>query len=98
MHYYLVCYDVSDSKMVKKVHKICKNFGIPLQYSVFLCHLNEENREVLANKLAACMDIKTDQLMFVQLRETSQGKLSGSALRILGRKYELEPPPCWIFT
>ena len=37
---YLVSYDISDAKRLRQVHKIVKDFGWPMQYSVFICDLD----------------------------------------------------------
>nr|MBA2436368.1 CRISPR-associated endonuclease Cas2 [Chthoniobacterales bacterium] len=37
---YLVCYDISNDKRLRKVFKTCRNYGDHLQYSVFECDLN----------------------------------------------------------
>lgn len=34
---YLVCYDISDDKRLKKIFKLMRGFGDHLQYSVFEC-------------------------------------------------------------
>ena len=36
---YLICYDISDDKRLRKVFKAMRNFGDHLQYSVFECQL-----------------------------------------------------------
>lgn len=37
---YLVCYDITDDKRLRRVFKTCRNFGEHLQFSVFECDLN----------------------------------------------------------
>ncbi|GAB4362646.1 MAG: hypothetical protein Kow0060_18990 [Methylohalobius crimeensis] len=36
---HLACYDISDPKRLNRVHRYLKKIGIPLQYSVFLLHV-----------------------------------------------------------
>ena len=38
---YLVCYDISNDRRLRKVFKTCRNYGDHLQYSVFECDLSE---------------------------------------------------------
>ena len=38
---YLVCYDISDDKRLRKVFQAMRNFGDHLQYSVFECQFTE---------------------------------------------------------
>ena len=40
MDSYLVAYDISDAKRLRKVAQACEDFGFRRQYSVFLCRLN----------------------------------------------------------
>jgi len=37
---YLVCYDVSDAKRLRRTHKKMCGFGDPVQYSIFRCELS----------------------------------------------------------
>ena len=37
---YPVSYDISDAKRLRRVHKTVKDFGRPIQYSVFICDLD----------------------------------------------------------
>lgn len=53
---WLVCYDISDHRKRAKVHKLLKNHGQPLQYSVFACELDSGAKQHLRNELAAIID------------------------------------------
>ena len=55
----VVAYDISDDKRRTKLHNTLKNFGAPVQYSVFECILGKEGLE----KLKAAVDrvIKEDK-------------------------------------
>lgn len=37
----LVAYDITDPKRLARVARICEDFGVRVQYSVFECHLDE---------------------------------------------------------
>ena len=49
----VVSYDIVDDKRRTKVHKTLKNFGTPVQYSVFECQLDSPALERLKNPLNA---------------------------------------------
>lgn len=51
MKHYLICYDIADPRRLVRVHKCCKNYGIPLQYSVFLAELRRNQVEELISAL-----------------------------------------------
>ncbi|MDY4066759.1 CRISPR-associated endonuclease Cas2 [Bullifex sp.] len=98
MHYFIVTYDVCDEKRIKKVFKLCKNFGRPIQYSVFICRLSEENYEIFKSRLISIINEKEDQVMFIRLRETSEGNIAKNAFSIIGKQISAEIPNCWVIT
>lgn len=98
MHYFIVSYDVCDEKRLKKVFKLCKNFGRPIQYSVFICRLTEENLEIFKSRLLSIIKKDQDQILFIRLKETSDGKVAKNAFSILGKQISPEVPNCWIIT
>jgi CRISPR-associated protein Cas2 len=38
---YLLTYDIREPRRLRRVHQVAKDFGDPLQYSVFVCDLTE---------------------------------------------------------
>ncbi|PKM60710.1 MAG: CRISPR-associated endonuclease Cas2 [Firmicutes bacterium HGW-Firmicutes-4] len=48
----LVCYDISNDKLRRKIDNCLKDYGIRLQYSVFLCRIEQTGVERLRRKLA----------------------------------------------
>ena len=98
MHYYMVSYDICDEKRVKKVFKLLKNFGRPIQYSGFCCRLSDENLEIIKSRLISLIDSKVDQVIFIRLRETTEGKVAKNAFSIMGKPVSPEVPDCWVFT
>jgi CRISPR-associated protein Cas2 len=39
--FWMVAYDIEDDRIRRKVHHTLKNYGTPVQYSVFECRLNQ---------------------------------------------------------
>lgn len=64
---YLVCYDISDSKRLQKVHRKMKGYGEALQYSVFCCDLTAAEKTILWSELHALINHREDQILFVDL-------------------------------
>lgn len=62
----LVCYDVRDPKRYRKVHKIIRGSGEPVQYSIFRCRLDDRESERLRWRLSRVMDSE-DALLIVDL-------------------------------
>ena len=38
----IVAYDISDHKRLAKVARVCEDYGVRVQYSLFECHLDED--------------------------------------------------------
>ncbi len=66
-HSFLVCYDIRDSKRLRLVHRICKGYGEPWQYSIFFCSLRPADRVRLQTELEAVMNCHEDQVLIIDL-------------------------------
>ena len=91
---FLVCYDIADDKRLRRVFKICRNYGNHLQYSVFECDLNPTGRIELEQKLAEAMNLDEDQTLFVSL-----GPAEGRGDRVItavGIPYTPLDEPCYV--
>ncbi|MGK3988983.1 CRISPR-associated endonuclease Cas2 [Sorangium sp. So ce136] len=82
-------YDVSEPKALRKVHKVLRAWGKPVQYSVFRVRGTARALARLRFGLTGLITLE-DRLMFIQLcpgcatRVTIQGK---------DMAVDLEPPP-----
>jgi CRISPR-associated protein Cas2 len=65
--YYLVCYDICEPKRLRNVHKCVRDWGDPLQYSVFLCALTEMELAELRAALYDLIHHRDDQVLFIRL-------------------------------
>ncbi len=68
---YLVCYDITSDRRLRKVYRIMNGYGDPVQYSVFLCELSRREKAELQDKLTAVLNCAEDQVMFVHLGPAS---------------------------
>lgn len=64
---YLAAYDISDEKRLRLVHKTMKEFGYPLQYSVFVCDLDASEKIEFKMRMLPIMDQRADSLILVDL-------------------------------
>ena len=80
---YLVCYDISDSKRLHRVHRKMKGYGEALQYSVFCCDLTASEKTILWSELHALINHRKDQIMFVNLGNSMSQRAEN--LETLGR-------------
>jgi CRISPR-associated protein Cas2 len=91
---WLVCYDISHDKRLRKVFKTCRNYGDHLQYSVFECDLNEAELSRLQRELGEIIHHLEDQVLFVAL-----GPAEGRGDRVicaLGLPYTKLDSPCYV--
>lgn len=70
---YIVAYDISDPKRLRRVFRTLKGYGEHLQLSVFRCDLTRSQRLQLAAKLGQTIEHSEDQVMFVDLGQ-SEGR------------------------
>lgn len=64
---YLVCYDISDPKRLRSVHKVLKGYGKVWQFSVFFCVLKDIDRVRLQTDLEERVNQKEDRVMILDL-------------------------------
>jgi CRISPR-associated protein Cas2 len=64
---FIVAYDISDPKRLRKVARICEDHGIRYQYSVFICRLNATSYGKLRARLYEVLNLTEDQVLFVPL-------------------------------
>ena len=67
MDSFLVCYDISDPKRLRKVARTCEDFGYRKQLSVFLCRLSATDIVRLRNRLYELIDLNADQVLLIPL-------------------------------
>ncbi len=64
---YIVAYDISDPKRLRKVATACEDFGVRYQYSVFLCRLSATDIVRLRSRLYDLINLQEDQVLFIPM-------------------------------
>ena len=59
----LVAYDIADHKRLARVARICEDFGVRVQYSIFECRLDEIEFTEFWRQLIAEIDEEEDRLV-----------------------------------
>lgn len=70
---YLVCYDIADSKRLRRVYKTMRGYGEHLQYSVFLCGLPPIRLASLRAEMEEIVVPSEDQVLIVPLGSPEAG-------------------------
>lgn len=86
-NYYLVAYDIRNSKRLRKVFIKMRGYGDALQFSVFLCKLSSTEKMLMLSELLRIIKQDEDSLMIIYL-----DSLSGedqSKIEFIGKKQEL---------
>lgn len=79
---YLVAYDISNARRLRRVFKTMRGYGDPLQYSVFQCALTATEKQLLINDLTDIIHPMGDRILIVNM-----GPVDGrgrDAVEILG--------------
>jgi len=66
--YYLLSYDISDPARWRRIHRIARDYGDPLQYSVFLCELGDCDKALLEGRIQDAISRDEDQVLLIRLR------------------------------
>ena len=74
-NWYLICYDITESKRWRLVYKKLNGYGRRLQYSIFRCRLTVRQAERLRWELETIMT-QEDGLLIVRLCSQCEGHVA----------------------
>ena len=66
-HRYLICYDISDAKRLRRVAKVCESYGTRIQFSVFEASLSQVMLASLRSALDSVIHHDDDQILFIDM-------------------------------
>jgi CRISPR-associated protein Cas2 len=69
---WLVCYDIAEPRRLARVWRTVKEFGVPLQYSVFWARLDEPGVGAALGAIARRIDPRRDDVRLYPLPENVQ--------------------------
>lgn len=84
---YLLAYDIREPRRLRRVHRVAKDFGEPLQYSLFVCDLTRVELTRFKGALIEELKQTEDSVSIFDL-----GPPSGRGIRcveFIGRRREL---------
>ena len=76
----LVAYDIADHKRLARVARICEDFGVRVQYSIFECRLDEIEFTEFWRQLIAEIDEEEDRLVAYKIdaRSAKETRTAGT--------------------
>ena len=83
----LLTYDIRDPKRLRRVHKVAKEFGYALQYSVFVCDLDAVGRLRLEAAMLEVMHERVDSVALFDLGGSDRRGIE--CVRQLGARVDL---------
>jgi CRISPR-associated protein Cas2 len=72
---YLIMYDIRDPKRWRKVNKLCKDYGLPQQYSVFEAKMSERKFIVFLREMIPLLHKTEDQLVCIPICSTCRKQM-----------------------
>ena len=87
---YLITYDIADDKRRMNVFKALRDRGDHVQYSVFICELNDREYALLRGELKGYIHHKEDQVLILDLGLADNTLEIGQGLDCIGQGYN--PP------
>jgi len=83
---YMICYDISNPKRLRKTAKVLENFGIRIQYSFFQCEIKKNLLQKLTRRVLVEIDLNEDYFFIYPLCEDCSRKPltdgTGSVIKI----------------
>ena len=81
---FIVAYDVSDARRLRRTFKKMNGFGEPVQYSVFACDLSRKERVLLEEALTEIINLREDRVLII---DTGPAEGRGAEMLVtLGRQ------------
>lgn len=88
---YLLVYDISHPRRLRRVHQVATTYGYPLQYSVFVCDLDDVQLVALERDLSSVIHYHEDRISIFDLGPPSGRGVE--CVRQLGLAQHLPKPP-----
>ncbi len=83
----LVVYDISDDRRRTRLHEALKDFGTPVQYSVFECLVDDRQLKRMKQAVRKRIRPRLDRVRFYYLCEACRGRTEvTSGVAVLGEQ------------
>jgi CRISPR-associated protein Cas2 len=88
---YIICFDISDNKRLRKVSIQLENFGERVQYSVFECYLDANDLNTLKQRIDKIIDQEVDHVRYYGLcdKDISKKLIDGRGNLAVDEDYHL---------
>lgn len=76
---WLVCYDIRDPRRLRRIHRCCRQWGMPLQRSVFACALKGHDLDAMIEELRGLMNEDEDDIRLYPIEDLAKAILQGTS-------------------
>ena len=83
---YLLTYDIREDRRLRRVHRVAKEFGYALQYSVFVCDLDSMERVSMLDALLTEIHSGLDSVALFDLGDSTGRGVDCVEVLGVGRK------------
>ena len=87
INYYIIAYDIADPKRLACIRKTLKDYGNPLQFSIFECYLNRKDLILLQDELEQIINHAEDRIIILSLCTPCKDRIT-----IIGKQEIQEQP------
>ncbi len=91
--FYIICYDTPSDKRRRKLHKMLKNYAVPVQESVFETFLEGPRFDELLRRVSPLIDPAVDSVRIYAMTRDAQRRM-----HVFGLPGLLEDPDHFIVT
>lgn len=85
----LIVYDISNDRRRTKLHNVLLDYGTPVQYSVFECHLDDKRLSKMKEAIARVIRKRKDNVRYYYLCADCEAKIESSR----PKEVEISKPP-----
>lgn len=89
---HIVAYDIKDDKRLKKMSRLCLDYGVRVQYSIFEFDLESELTKCFISEISDLIDPAVDKVMIIPVCGTCR-----KAITLLGKAQKYELPELFLF-
>ncbi len=88
---YMICYDISHPKRLRKTAKVLENYGLRVQKSFFQCEISSKGMQLLKQSILEIIDTDKDYFYIYPLCDscTRKAKTDGKGEIITLKAYEI---------
>ena len=69
MHEFIIAYDITDEKRLKKIAKLLEKIGVRIEYSLFFVKANKDEIIEIALKISEIIDREIDDVRIYEIED-----------------------------